>query len=102
MARILAPADLRWLIPFPRYGRLKLELVLEQILGSVEGPQLRTDLQGAKQQWGIFLGCKAVSANCVLPFFGCMSVCQSDENYVIVCPVGAGPCAGRLGATGAI
>ena len=52
MARILAPADLRWLIPFPRYGRLKLELVLEQILGSVEGPQLRTDLQGAKQQWG--------------------------------------------------
>ena len=29
--RILAPADLKSLVSFPRYGRLKLELVLEQI-----------------------------------------------------------------------
>ena len=30
--RILAPADLRYLVSFPRYGRLKLEFVFDQIL----------------------------------------------------------------------
>ena len=29
--RILAPADLKFIVSFPRYGRLKLELVFEQI-----------------------------------------------------------------------
>ena len=29
--RILAPADIRFVVSFPRYGRLKLEFVLEQI-----------------------------------------------------------------------
>ena len=29
--RILAPADIRFVVSFPRYGRLKLEVVLEQI-----------------------------------------------------------------------
>ena len=29
--RILAPADLKFVVSFPRYGHLKLELVLEQI-----------------------------------------------------------------------
>ena len=30
--RILAPADLKTLVSFPRYGRLKLELLFERIL----------------------------------------------------------------------
>ena len=31
VAVILALTDLRYLVSFPRYGRLKLELVLQQI-----------------------------------------------------------------------
>ena len=60
--RILAPADLKNLVSFPRYGRLKLEFVLEQInleqiykglnssepLGPAFGPSGLLDPSGAQ------------------------------------------------------
>ena len=76
--RISAPADIRFVVSFPRYGRLKLEFVLEQI----NYEQIYKGLNSSVSIYRIFRACELVSSSnsleplsevCVLMNLGCRS-----------------------------